>query len=302
MWATDGPTASNDVGGGDMLQGRGELPSGWVEAIDSNGYPYFAHPETGASQWERPAPSPLDVSSNYAMGRKSSPGARVLRVDVVCPEGIGEGHRVLVEHSGQSFQATVPQGLSAGDTFQVELLLAPGPELQSEEISQAKHGSAHGRSMWTAEEDRLINEGVCRFGPKWRQIATAFMPSRSDSSIRNRWMRMEKEKTERQKDGCLNEGGLQKQAELAQPSQGSHDSVGKLPGPLDRPVQAQAVRPLEGCFPEQLLLRSNEHSNEVLQPVFRNSHAPSGPAARSYLQHQVSGFAAPRASSAPFSE
>ena len=285
-----------------MLHGPGELPSGWVEAVDSHGHLYFAHPETGASQWERPAPSLPDTSGNYAMGRKSSPVVRMLRVDVVCPEGTGEGHRVLIEHSGQSFEATVPQGLSAGDTFQVELLLAPGPEVQWEENCQAKHGSAHGRSMWTAEEDRLINEGVCRLGSKWRQIATAFMPSRSDSSIRNRWMRMEKEKTERQKDGCLNEGGLQKQAELAQPSEGSHDSVGKLPGPLDRPVQAQAVRPLEGCFPEQLLLRSNEHSNEVLQPVFRNSHAPSGPAARSYLQHQVSGFAAPRASSAPFSE
>ena len=32
-----------------------ELPSGWVEAFDSHGHPYFAHPETGASQWERPA-------------------------------------------------------------------------------------------------------------------------------------------------------------------------------------------------------------------------------------------------------
>ena len=32
-----------------------ELPTGWVEAFDSHGHPYFAHPETGASQWERPA-------------------------------------------------------------------------------------------------------------------------------------------------------------------------------------------------------------------------------------------------------
>jgi hypothetical protein len=185
-----------------MLHGRGELPSGWVEAVDSRGYLYFAHPETGASQWENPAPSLPDVSSNYAMGRKSSSVARMLRVDVVCPEGTGEGHRVLVEHSGQSFEATVPQGLGAGDTFQVDLVLAPAPEVQVEEnCSKAKHGSAHGRSMWTAEEDRLINEGVCRFGPKWRQIATAFMPSRSDSSIRNRWMRIEKEKTERLRDG-----------------------------------------------------------------------------------------------------
>ena len=70
-----------------------------------------------------------------------------------------------------------------------------------EETSEAKHGSAHGRSMWTTEEDRLIREGVCRFGLRWRQIAITYMPSRSDSSIRNRWMRIEKEKTERLRDG-----------------------------------------------------------------------------------------------------
>ena len=44
---------------------------------------------------------------------------------------------------------------------------------QVEESSGRKTGSAHGRSMWTAEEDRLIEEGVRRFGCKWRQIATA---------------------------------------------------------------------------------------------------------------------------------
>ena len=49
------------------------------------------------------------------------------------------------------------------------------------EVSSArKTGSAHGRSMWTAEEDGLIEEGVRRFGCKWRQIATA-LPGRSDS-------------------------------------------------------------------------------------------------------------------------
>ena len=246
-----------------MLHGPGELPSGWVEAVDSHGHLYFAHPETGTSQWERPAPSLPDTSGNYAMGRKSSPVVRMLRVDVVCPEGTGEGHRLLVEHSGQSFQATVPHGLSVGDTFQVELLLAPGPEELVVKSSEAKHGSGHGRSMWTAEEDRLIMEGVCRFGSKWRQIATAYMPGRSDSSIRNRWMRMEKEKIERQKDAL--------HKPTTHLSEEGPDSVGKRQGPLDQPVQARAVlhyplvRPLEGYLSEQLLLRSNEHSNEMLQ-------------------------------------
>lgn len=55
-------------------------------------------------------------------------------------------------------------------------------------------GSDHGRAMWTAEEDRIIEEGVAKFGCKWRQIA-AKLPGRSDSSVRNRWMRLCKDKT-----------------------------------------------------------------------------------------------------------
>jgi len=52
-----------------------------------------------------------------------------------------------------------------------------------------KIGSAHGRSVWTAEEDRVICEGVRSLGCKWRKIA-ALLPGRSDSSVRNRWSRI----------------------------------------------------------------------------------------------------------------
>ena len=52
-----------------------------------------------------------------------------------------------------------------------------------------KTGSAHGRSVWTAEEDRIICEGMKAFGGKWRRIA-ANLPGRSDSSVRNRWSRI----------------------------------------------------------------------------------------------------------------
>lgn len=53
-------------------------------------------------------------------------------------------------------------------------------------------GADHGRAMWTSQEDTMIEEGVHRFGLKWRQIA-ASLPGRSDSSVRNRWMRLQKE-------------------------------------------------------------------------------------------------------------
>jgi hypothetical protein len=52
-----------------------------------------------------------------------------------------------------------------------------------------KTGSAHGRSVWTAEEDRIICECMEAFGCKWRRIA-AKLPGRSDSSVRNRWSRI----------------------------------------------------------------------------------------------------------------
>mmetsp|Transcript_45091 Transcript_45091/g.93987 ORF Transcript_45091/g.93987 Transcript_45091/m.93987 type:complete len:345 (-) Transcript_45091:660-1694(-) len=46
------------------------------------------------------------------------------------------------------------------------------------------------RACWTAHEDEVILEGVRRFGCRWRQIAAA-LPNRSDSSVRNRWVRLQ---------------------------------------------------------------------------------------------------------------
>jgi hypothetical protein len=53
----------------------------------------------------------------------------------------------------------------------------------------AVSGADHGRARWSAEEDAAIEQGVRRFGCRWRQIAQT-LPGRSDSSIRNRWARL----------------------------------------------------------------------------------------------------------------
>ena len=53
--------------------------------------------------------------------------------------------------------------------------------------------------MWKPEEDELIEEGVRRFGLKWRKVASA-LPGRTDSSVRNRWQRLQKEREERRKN------------------------------------------------------------------------------------------------------
>lgn len=52
-----------------------------------------------------------------------------------------------------------------------------------------KTSSIHSRSVWTAEEDQIVCEGLQSFGCKWRRIA-AMLPGRSDSSVRNRWSRL----------------------------------------------------------------------------------------------------------------
>jgi len=47
----------------------------------------------------------------------------------------------------------------------------------------------HTNERWTAEEDRLILEGVQQHGCRWRKVA-ALLVGRSDSSVRNRYNRL----------------------------------------------------------------------------------------------------------------
>lgn len=74
----------------------------------------------------------------------------------------------------------------------VETLTDRPPPRKNESQKACIKGSDHGRSMWSKHEDALIEEGVRRFGCKWRLIA-ASLPGRSDSSTRNRWVRLQKE-------------------------------------------------------------------------------------------------------------
>lgn len=62
------------------------------------------------------------------------------------------------------------------------------------------HHAEHQRHAWSADEDRIIVDGVQQLGCKWREIAK-FLPGRTDSSIRNRWMRLQKEKFNARKSG-----------------------------------------------------------------------------------------------------
>jgi len=73
-------------------------------------------------------------------------------------------------------------------------------------------GFDHGRTMWTSEEDSIIREGVRLHGFRWRQIA-ASLPGRSDSSVRNRWRRLEKEP-----DDSFASSGSSSEGEASEPA------------------------------------------------------------------------------------
>jgi hypothetical protein len=45
--------------------------------------------------------------------------------------------------------------------------------------------------LWSPEEDALLDEKVKQFGTKWNTIGH-FFPNRSDMSLRNRWMMIER--------------------------------------------------------------------------------------------------------------
>jgi len=64
--------------------------------------------------------------------------------------------------------------------------------------------SERARAPWSAEEDRLIMDGVEAHGCRWRLIV-ANLPGRSDSSARNRYLRLQKERPE---DGVAAESVL----------------------------------------------------------------------------------------------
>ena len=55
------------------------------------------------------------------------------------------------------------------------------------------------RREWTAEEDKVIREGVLQFGKKWRRISLQ-LEERSDDAVRNRWSRIEAS-AQRERDG-----------------------------------------------------------------------------------------------------
>jgi len=60
----------------------------------------------------------------------------------------------------------------------------------SDSNSTGSSRRAQTKTAWTDEEDRLIVEGVKKFGYKWSRLADTLPYARTDDSVRNRWHRI----------------------------------------------------------------------------------------------------------------
>jgi len=173
----------------------------WSESTDGSGTPYdeeYGEEEAGCHDSKRRRKvgwtSTEDLAILATVRRLGTQWPRIAaQLPGRTPDAVrNRWHRLQKTHSlGDS-----EEGRAALDA----LLLAcgiskdwePPPDPRGPIDNACIKGSDHGRAMWTAEEDALIEEGVRRFGCKWRQIASS-LPGRSDSSVRNRWMRLQKE-------------------------------------------------------------------------------------------------------------
>ena len=59
----------------------------------------------------------------------------------------------------------------------------------AEDVQCSGPKQPHTCSRWTAEEDRLIRQGVKTYGSQWRKVAAGLV-GRSESSVRNRYKRL----------------------------------------------------------------------------------------------------------------
>ena len=141
--------------------------------------------ENGAASAEGGAPPPAKGPAPSSLAPSGGP--------------VADGPPAAKSEFSLTFPATPPSSLvsfAAAESVAAESVatLLPTPLVASGSACGAPpggviRGAAHGRTTWSADEDAVIEAGVAKFGSKWRQIAS-FLPGRSDSSVRNRWMRL----------------------------------------------------------------------------------------------------------------
>ena len=94
----------------------------------------------------------------------------------------------------------IKQRTASGDWHQrIKQRMANGGRKQADRCNAQKLVIPTSRSVqYTAEEDRIILEGSDSRGRKWRKLAK-MLPGRTDSSVRNRWGRLQKARKQGQR-------------------------------------------------------------------------------------------------------
>ena len=84
------------------------LPAGWVEWKDDNGNTYFHHPESGETQWTRPAPSQSVESETRSYASSD------ISMGSLVPLGIEVDGHVGGRHAGlRGARCSPPRGIEA---------------------------------------------------------------------------------------------------------------------------------------------------------------------------------------------
>ena len=169
---------------------------------------------------------------------------------------------VALQSSGPVDEGSSPAGAMAGVAATEAATAASatppmGAAIPTAGSATCVKGADHGRQAWSADEDKIIEEGVARLGCKWREIAK-FLPGRSDSSIRNRWMRLQKDKFTAREQGTVAPCGCapdQRQisgcaSTVATPAvAGLTGAAGAVGAMLGLPGAAPVVQPMGAAAP-----------------------------------------------------
>mmetsp|Transcript_70671 Transcript_70671/g.117390 ORF Transcript_70671/g.117390 Transcript_70671/m.117390 type:complete len:386 (-) Transcript_70671:151-1308(-) len=116
-----------------------------------------------------------------------------------------------------------PKGL---DTLFGQPLIERSPSSASSSQSSAASDTERDASMrprqnkmpWTREEDRIIEESVAAFGPKWSRIAEALPTLRTDDSVRNRWHRLQRKQQQQASRASSKSGSVSSSNRLSPPT------------------------------------------------------------------------------------
>lgn len=101
--------------------------------------------------------------------------------------------------------ASIESILSSSSSTSTYSLDEPEPLDDLDSLLPRRSSGPAVKQAWTAEEDRIIAEGVAMYGNKWsriRKMLPATSSARTEDSVRNRWQRLQRKQSRRAAKGA----------------------------------------------------------------------------------------------------